>query len=132
MSSTQNSEKKAKKKIKKNIPQGVCFVQAGFGNVIVTIADPSGDTISWSSAGLMGFKGSRKGTPYAAQVTAEDAAKKAMDNGLRSLDVLLKGPGAGREPAIRALAALGLKINSMKDITPIPHNGCRPPKRRRI
>ena len=133
MSATQTTaDKKVKKKVKKNVPTGVCFIQAGFGNVIVTMADPNGDTISWSSAGLLGFKGSRKGTPYAAQVTAEDAAKKAMESGLRSVDVLLKGPGAGREPAIRALAALGLRINSLKDVTPIPHNGCRPPKRRRI
>ena len=127
-------EKKApvKKKIKKNVPVGRCYVQAGFGNVIVTITDAAGDTVSWSSAGHLGFKGSRKGTPFAAQVAAEDAAKKAMDAGMRSVDVLVKGPGAGREPAVRALAAVGLRISSMKDITPIPHNGCRPPKRRRI
>ena len=125
-------KKVVKKKVKKNVPQGHCFVQAGFGNVIVTIADPAGNTVSWSSAGHLGFKGSRKGTPFAAQVTAEDAAKKAMDAGMRSVDVFLKGPGAGREPAIRALAAVGMRILSMKDLTPVPHNGCRPPKRRRI
>jgi len=121
-----------KKKVKRNVPQGYCFIQAGFGNVIVTMTDPNGDTISWSSAGHLGFKGSRKGTPFAAQSAAEDAAKKAMEAGMKSVDVLLKGPGAGREPAIRALAATGMRILSLKDITPVPHNGCRPPKRRRI
>ncbi len=125
-------KKVAKKKVKKNVPQGHCFVTANFGNVIVTITDPAGDTVCWSSAGILGFKGSRKGTPFAAQMTAEDAAKKAVDAGMRSVDVFLKGPGAGREPAIRALAAAGLRVNTLKDITPIPHNGCRPPKRRRI
>ena len=126
-------EKKVlKKKIKKNVPVGRCYVQAGFGNVIVTFTDMAGDTVSWSSAGHLGFKGSRKGTPFAAQVTAEDAGKKAMEAGMRNVEILLKGPGAGREPAVRAVAGLGLKINSMKDITPVPHNGCRPPKRRRI
>jgi small subunit ribosomal protein S11 len=131
---TTNVEKKSapKKKIKKNIVQGQCFVSAGFGNVIITFTDPSGNTVSWSSAGHMGFKGSRKGTPFAAQVTAEDAAKKAMDCGMKSVDVFLTGPGAGREPAIRALAATGMRILTLKDITPMPHNGCRPPKRRRI
>ncbi|MEK6772990.1 MAG: 30S ribosomal protein S11 [Bdellovibrionota bacterium] len=122
----------AKKKIKRNVPQGYCFIQAGFGNVIITMTDPNGDTVAWSSAGHLGFKGSRKGTPFAAQVAAEDAAKKAMEAGMKSVDVLLKGPGAGREPAIRALAATGMRILSLKDITPVPHNGCRPPKRRRI
>lgn len=129
-----NMEKKpvTKKKVKKNVPQGNCFIQAGFGNVIVTMTDPKGDTVSWSSAGHLGFKGSRKGTPFAAQMAAEDAAKKAMEAGMKAVDVYLTGPGAGREPAIRALAAIGIKVLSMKDITPIPHNGCRPPKRRRI
>ncbi len=128
------TEKKAvsQKKTKRNVPVGKCFVQAGFGNVIVTMTDPAGDTVSWSSAGHLGFKGSRKGTPFAAQVAAEDAAKKAMEAGMRTVDVFLKGPGAGREPAIRALAAAGMRISSLKDVTPIPHNGCRPPKRRRI
>jgi small subunit ribosomal protein S11 len=131
--STTNTDKKvAKKKIKRNVPQGICFIQAGFGNVIVTMTDPAGDTVSWASAGMLGFKGSRKGTPFAAQMCAEDAAKKAMEAGMRSVDVYLKGPGAGREPAIRALAAVGMRINSLKDVTPVPHNGCRPPKRRRI
>lgn len=129
-----NTDKKqvVKKKIKKNVPVGNCYINAGFGNVVVTITDPAGNTVCWTSAGMMGFKGSRKGTPFAAQVTAEDCAKKAMDAGMRSIDVYLKGPGAGREPAIRALAATGIRVTSLKDVTPVPHNGCRPPKRRRI
>lgn len=127
-----STEKVAKKKVKRNVPQGYCFIAANFGNVIVTMTDPSGNTVSWSSAGHLGFKGSRKGTPFAAQVAAEDAAKKAMEAGMKSVEVFLKGPGAGREPAIRALAAAGMRILSLKDITPVPHNGCRPPKRRRI
>lgn len=127
------AEKKVvKKKVKRSVPQGNCYIQAGFGNVIVTMTDQNGNTVSWSSAGHLGFKGSRKGTPFAAQMAAEDAAKKASEVGLKAVDVYLKGPGAGREPAIRALAAAGLRILSMKDITPVPHNGCRPPKRRRI
>lgn len=125
-------KKVTKKKTKKNVPVGQCHISANFGNVIVTFTSPNGDTVSWSSAGHLGFKGSRKGTPFAAQVTAEDAAKKAMESGMRTVDVFLKGPGAGREPAIRAIAALGMRVNTMKDITPVPHNGCRPPKRRRI
>lgn len=124
--------KKVKKKTKKVVSHGMCYVSAGFGNVIVTMTDTTGDTISWASAGGLGFKGSRKGTPFAAQVTAEDACKKAMEMGLKSVDVYLKGPGAGREPAIRAIASLGMRVSSLKDITPVPHNGCRPPKRRRI
>lgn len=132
MSNANTDKKVVKKKNKKNVPQGNCYVSAGFGNVIVTITDPTGATVSWSSAGHLGFKGSRKGTPFAAQVTAEDAAKKAMDSGMKAVDVYLNGPGAGREPAIRALAAIGMKVLSLKDITPVPHNGCRPPKRRRI
>ena len=132
MSTTNTDKKVAKKKVKRNVPSGNCFISAGFGNVIVTMTDPAGDTVSWSSAGMLGFKGSRKGTPFAAQMCAEDAAKKAMEAGMRTVDVYLKGPGAGREPAIRALAAVGMRINSLKDVTPVPHNGCRPPKRRRI
>lgn len=124
--------KKVKKKTKKVLSHGHCYIMAGFGNVIVTMTDTAGDTVVWSSAGHLGFKGSRKGTPFAAQVTAEDAGKKAVELGLRSVDVFLKGPGAGREPAIRALAGLGMKISTLKDVTPVPHNGCRPPKRRRI
>ena len=122
----------AKKKVRKSVPHGKCFVQAGFGNTIVTLTDPIGEVIAWSSAGHLGFKGSRKGTPYAATVAAEDAAKKAMEQGLRSVDVFLKGPGAGREPSIRALALAGIRVATMRDTTPQPHNGCRPPKRRRI
>ncbi|NQZ17700.1 MAG: 30S ribosomal protein S11 [Bdellovibrionales bacterium] len=128
----QKKAKATKKKVKKNVPAGKCTVAAGFGNTIVTISDPSGNALCWSSAGAIGFKGSRRGTPFAAQMTAEDAAKKAMEIGVRSVDVYLKGPGAGREPAIRALANAGLKVSSMRDVTPVPHNGCRPPKRRRI
>lgn len=124
--------KKVKKKIRRVVSQGYCYIQAGFGNVIVTITDGAGDTLAWSSAGHLGFKGSRKGTPFAATVTAEDAGKKAMELGVRGVDVFLNGPGAGREPAIRALASLGLRVNLLKDVTPVPHNGCRPPKRRRI
>lgn len=131
-----NTEKKTagapKKKVKKNVPVGHAKIQSGFGNVIVTICDPAGDTVCWSSAGHLGFKGSRKGTPYAATMAAEDAARKAVEAGMRSVDVFVKGPGAGREPAVRALAASGLRINSLKDVTPVPHNGCRPPKKRRI
>lgn len=122
----------AKKKMKKNVPTGKCFVQAGFGNTIVTFTDLTGGTVCWSSAGMLGFKGSRKGTPFAAQVAAEDAGKKAMEAGMKSVDVIIRGPGSGREPAIRALASLGMRINSLRDLTPVPHNGCRPPKRRRI
>lgn len=132
MNTTMEKKPAAKKKVKKNVVTGVCHISAGFGNVIITFTDPAGNAVSWSSAGHMGFKGSRKGTPFAAQVTCEDAAKKAMDSGMKSVEVLLTGPGAGREPAIRALAGTGMRILSLKDITPIPHNGCRPPKRRRI
>lgn len=121
-----------KKKIKRNVPVGRCFVSAGFGNTIVTFTDLNGNTVAWSSAGMLGFKGSRKGTPFAAQVAAEDAGKKALEAGMKSVDVVIRGPGAGREPAVRALAALGMRVSSLKDLTPIPHNGCRPPKRRRI
>jgi small subunit ribosomal protein S11 len=125
-------KKTGKKKVRKISSHGKCFVQAGFGNTIVTITDLVGDTVAWSSSGHLGFKGSRKGTPFAAQVAAENAAKKAGELGVRSVDIFLKGPGAGREPAVRAIAATGMRVNTMKDITPIPHNGCRPPKRRRI
>jgi small subunit ribosomal protein S11 len=125
-------KKTAKKKVRKMVAHGKCFVQAGFGNTIVTLTDPTGEVIAWSSAGHLGFKGSRKGTPFAAQVAAEDAAKKAMELGLRSVDLFLKGPGAGREPAVRSLALAGIRVASMRDTTPMPHNGCRPPKRRRI
>lgn len=125
-------KKNTKKKVRKAVSHGKCFVQAGFGNTIVTMTDPSGEVVAWSSAGHLGFKGSRKGTPFAAQVAAEDASKKALEAGLRSVDVFLKGPGAGREPAVRSVSASGIRVASMRDTTPIPHNGCRPPKRRRI
>lgn len=128
----QNVNKPVKKKTKKNVPVGKCYVQAGFGNTIVTITDTMGNTVSWSASGKMGFKGSRKGTPFASQLAAEDAAKQAVEQGVRSVDVFLNGPGAGREPAIRAIANAGIKVNSMRDTTPVPHNGCRPPKRRRV
>ena len=126
---------KAVKKTKKRVHVdsiGVAHIKATFNNVLVTLADIYGNTISWSSAGKNGFKGSRKNTPYAAQISAEAAAKEAFDLGLRKVDVLVKGPGAGREAAIRALNTAGLEIMSIKDITPIPHNGCRPPKKRRV
>jgi small subunit ribosomal protein S11 len=121
-----------KRKERKNIPVGVAHIKASFNNTLVTITDPSGNVVSWSSAGVQGFKGSRKGTPFAAQLAAQDAAKKAMEHGMRNVDVYVKGPGAGREAALRALQAAGLSINLIRDVSPIPHNGCRPPKRRRV
>lgn len=124
--------KKGVKRDKKSIASGAAYIQATFNNTIVTITDPAGGVVTWSSAGNLGFKGSRKGTPYAAQIAAEAAAKKAMDFGMKQVDVYVKGPGAGRESAIRALQAAGLDINLIKDVTPVPHNGCRPPKRRRV
>ncbi|MBL8602002.1 MAG: 30S ribosomal protein S11 [Myxococcales bacterium] len=123
---------KGKKKVKKNVPKGVCHIQATFNNTIVTIADIQGNTISWSSSGSRGFKGSRKSTPFAAQVAAEDAARKAMEHGMREIAVFINGPGAGRESALRALTVAGFRITLIRDVTPIPHNGCRPPKRRRV
>lgn len=124
--------KKSSKKEKKHISSGTVYIQATFNNTIVSITDPMGGVIAWSSSGNLGFKGSRKGTPYAAQMAAETAAKRAMDFGMKQVDVFVKGPGAGRESAIRALQATGLDINLIKDVTPVPHNGCRPPKRRRV
>ncbi|MEC4676836.1 MAG: 30S ribosomal protein S11 [Nitrospirota bacterium] len=124
--------KKGVKKVKKNIYSGAAYIQATFNNTIVTITDPHGAVVTWSSAGNLGFKGSRKGTPYAAQMAAEAAAKKAMDCGMKQIDVYVKGPGAGRESAIRSLQSAGLDINLIKDVTTVPHNGCRPPKRRRV
>lgn len=121
-----------KKKEKKNIPVGVAHIKATFNNTLVTITDPTGNVVSWSSAGVQGFKGSRKGTPFAAQLAAQDAARKAMEHGMRNVDVFVKGPGAGREAALRALQAAGLSVNLIRDVSPIPHNGCRPPKRRRV
>ncbi|MCX6125266.1 MAG: 30S ribosomal protein S11 [Proteobacteria bacterium] len=121
-----------KKKIKKSGPTGVAHIQATFNNTIVTFTDLNGEVVTWSTSGGKGFKGSRKSTPFAAQVAAEDAAKRAMDAGMRSCAVLVKGPGSGRESAVRAIAATGLKVTMIKDVTPIPHNGCRPAKRRRV
>lgn len=121
-----------KRRERKNIVNGICHVNASFNNTIITVADSQGNTIAWSSAGLMGFKGSRKSTPYAAQMAAEDAGRKAMEHGVRTLEVEVKGPGAGRESALRALQAVGFSITSIRDVTPVPHNGCRPPKRRRV
>src|SRR5437016_14618549 len=121
-----------KKKEKKNVPHGVASIAASFNNTIVAITDPVGNVVAWSSAGRIGFKGSRKGTPFAAQLAAGNAAQIAQEHGVRSLDVKVKGPGAGRESAIRALAAAGIDIRSIRDVTPIPHNGCRPRKRRRV
>ncbi len=123
---------RARKKEKKNVVAGVAHVAASFNNTIITISDGQGNTISWSSAGSLGFKGSRKSTPYAAQVAAEDAGKKAIEHGMRTLEVEVSGPGSGRESALRALQAVGLQVTSIRDVTPIPHNGCRPPKRRRV
>jgi len=129
-----STEKKTRvrKKERKNITSGVAHVNATFNNTMITITDAQGNTVSWSSAGTMGFKGSRKSTPYAAQVAAEDAAKKAMEHGVRTLEVEVKGPGSGRESALRALQAAGFTVTTIRDVTPIPHNGCRPPKRRRV
>ncbi len=121
-----------KRRERKNITAGVAHVNASFNNTMITITDAQGNAISWSSAGHMGFKGSRKSTPYAAQMAAEDAGRKAQEHGMRTLDVMVQGPGGGRESALRALQAVGFTINSIKDVTPIPHNGCRPPKRRRV
>jgi len=120
------------KKVKKNIRDGVAHIRSTFNNTIVTITDMSGNTIAWSNAGVAGFKGSRKSTPFAAQLTGKDAAEKAKEHGVRNVAVYVKGPGSGREAAVRALHAAGLNITSIKDVTPIPHNGCRPPKRRRV
>ncbi len=123
---------KNKRKEKKHVETGAAHIRSTFNNTIVTITDTNGNTISWASAGGLGFKGSRKSTPFAAQMAAEQAARAAVDQGMRSADVFVKGPGAGREAAIRALQAAGIEVSSIKDVTPIPHNGCRPPKRRRV
>ena len=123
---------RVRRRERKNISSGVAHVSATFNNTMVTITDVQGNAISWASAGMMGFKGSRKSTPYAAQVAAEEAAKKAMEHGMKTLEVEVRGPGSGRESALRALQAAGFQITSIKDVTPIPHNGCRPPKRRRV
>ena len=126
------SKTKQKKKVKKNVQSGIAHIQSTFNNTIVSITDVSGNVIAWSSSGTCGFKGSRKSTPFAAQLASEDAAKKAMEHGVRNVTVFIKGPGAGRESALRALNAVGLKINLIRDVTPVPHNGCRPRKRRRV
>lgn len=126
------AKKPKKKRTKKNVPIGIVHIHASFNNTLITITDPAGNTISWSSAGVRGFKGSRKSTPFAAQMASEDAGRKAMDQGVRTVSVYVKGPGAGRESALRALSTVGLKVTTIKDMTPIPHNGCRQPKRRRV
>ncbi|GAB7387270.1 30S ribosomal protein S11 [Bacillaceae bacterium] len=121
-----------KRRDRKNVASGVAHIKSTFNNTIVTITDPQGNTISWASAGTLGFKGSRKSTPFAAQMAAEAAAKAAMEHGMKTVEVAVKGPGAGREAAIRSLQAAGLEVSTIRDVTPIPHNGCRPPKRRRV
>ena len=123
---------RVRRRERKNIVSGVAHVNSTFNNTMITITDAQGNAIAWSSAGMMGFKGSRKSTPYAAQVAAEDAGRKAMEHGMRTLEIEVKGPGSGRESALRALQAIGFAITSIRDVTPIPHNGCRPPKRRRV
>ncbi|MDQ1694044.1 MAG: small subunit ribosomal protein [Acidobacteriaceae bacterium] len=127
-----SKNKKFKKRERKNVPYGLVHIQASFNNTIVTITDNMGNTLSWKSSGSLGFRGSRKGTPFAAQQAAMNAANQARDHGLRSVDVRVSGPGSGRESAVRALAAAGIDVRSIRDVTPIPHNGCRPPKRRRV
>jgi len=126
------TKKSSTKKNKRNVPSGKAYIQSTFNNTIVTIADTKGDVISWASAGSSGFKGAKKGTPFAAQTAADSAARRAIDQGMRQLEVMVSGPGAGRETAIRALQGAGLEITLIRDVTPIPHNGCRPPKRRRV
>ncbi|MFH1980623.1 MAG: 30S ribosomal protein S11 [Pseudomonadota bacterium] len=123
---------RTKRKEKKNISTGVVHIQSTFNNTIVTVTDVTGNVVSWSSSGMHGFKGSRKSTPFAAQMAAEDAAKKAIEHGMKTVEVFVKGPGAGRESALRALQGAGFTVTSIKDVTPVPHNGCRPPKRRRV
>jgi len=132
MAKPASSTSRPRRRERKNIASGVAHVSASFNNTTVTITDAQGNTIAWSSSGTMGFKGSRKSTPYAAQMAAEDAGRKAMEHGMRTLDVQVKGPGSGRESALRALQAVGFAVTAIRDVTPIPHNGCRPPKRRRV
>lgn len=126
------ARKTSKRRVKKNVEHGQAHIQASFNNTIVTLTDAAGNAIAWASAGGLGFRGSRKSTPYAAQMAAESAVKGALVHGLKSVDVMVKGPGSGREAAIRALQAAGVQVTSIKDVTPVPHNGCRPPKRRRV
>ncbi len=128
----QKKQPKRKRRERKSIPVGRAYIQSTFNNTLVTLTDPQGNVIAWGSSGTAGFKGSRKGTPYAAQLAAHDAARKAMEHGLRQIEIYVKGPGSGREAAIRALQSSGLYITGIRDVTPIPHNGCRPPKRRRV
>ena len=128
----QPSQAKIKKKVKKNISNAIAHVNSSFNNTLITITDHQGNTIAWSSSGSMGFKGSRKSTPYAAQMAAEDAGKKASEHGVKIVDIEVQGPGSGRESALRALQIVGFQVNSIRDVTPIPHNGCRPKKRRRV
>jgi len=128
----QKKRTKAKRRERKSIPAGKAYIQSTFNNTIITLTDPQGNVIAWGSSGTAGFKGSRKGTPYAAQLAAQDAVRKAKEHGLRQVEVYVKGPGSGREAAIRALQGSGLYITGIRDVTPIPHNGCRPPKRRRV
>ncbi len=125
-------KKGARKKVKKNVQTGIAHIQSTFNNTIITITDVAGASVCWSTAGVQGFKGSRKSSPFAAQVAAEECSKKAMEHGVRQLSIYVKGPGSGRESAVRALQAAGIKISLIRDVTPIPHNGCRPPKRRRV
>ncbi|SFJ38668.1 30S ribosomal protein S11 [Thermoflavimicrobium dichotomicum] len=132
MAKRKTATQRVKRRAKKNIESGVAHIRSTFNNTIITITDPRGNAVAWASAGTVGFKGSRKSTPFAAQMAAEQAAKTAMENGMKSVEVLVKGPGAGREAAIRSLQAAGLEVSLIKDVTPIPHNGCRPPKRRRV
>ncbi len=132
MTLAKNNVRSNKRKEKKHVESGAAHIRSTFNNTIVTISDTKGNALSWASAGGLGFRGSRKSTPFAAQMAAEQAAKAAMEHGLRQVEVFVKGPGSGREAAIRALQAAGLEVNSIKDVTPIPHNGCRPPKRRRV
>ena len=126
------AQARGKKRVKKHIPHGIAHIYTSFNNSIITFTDPQGNAISWSTCGVRGFGGSKKGTPFAAQVACEEAARKAKEHGLRSVDVNVKGPGSGRESAVRAIASVGIRIQSISDVTPIPHNGCRPPKRRRV
>jgi small subunit ribosomal protein S11 len=129
---TTRSSGRGKKKVKKNVPTGIAHIQSTFNNTIVTITDVKGNVVSWASAGTRGFKGSRKSTPFAAQLAAEDAARQAQDHGMRMVAIFVKGPGSGRESALRAFQSVGIKVTLIRDVTPIPHNGCRPPKRRRV
>jgi small subunit ribosomal protein S11 len=132
MAKTKKRAVRTRRRERKNVAIGVAHIQSTFNNTVISITDPDGNVVAWGSAGAQGFKGSRKSTPFAAQVTAEATARRAMDHGMRTIEVLVKGPGAGREAAIRSLQAAGLEVTAISDVTPIPHNGCRPPKRRRV